>query len=332
MANLTRWFGRFLIGAGLASAVAPLHPLNNISSRGSSRKGGVFANFSRPRSGGISGGGLFEFDVKMAREAVPLAILYILKVVLSNLSFAYALFPIYLLSRISIIPLSLIFTSTLGRTSHSVTIWSSALAATINLIIAVHRSNVRITWESVVAGAFSTFFVALYPVQIQRTYKVFVSAIVPQGEILSGYSATASTGAVDASGSKEESRAIWRLFHYTSLVSILLLIPVVILSGELPDIYRNCYFADLFFPWLMMVCSGIGSWSVFFSTMVLVRATSPLTATFIFIPKAAFMLMTLEKFKLPTYSWVGVGMCWICSAWFMIGRIREGRTLGRLRK
>lgn len=81
----------------------------------------------------------------------------------------------------------------------------------------------------------------------------------------------------------------------------------------------------------MVICSGIGSWSVFFSTMVLVRATSPLTATFVFIPKAAFMLMVLEKFKMPVYSWVGIGMCWICSAWFLIGRRREGRMMGRLR-
>jgi hypothetical protein len=42
----------------------------------------------RNGSGGIAGGGLFEFDRKTARQVLPLALVYVGKVVLSNLSFA----------------------------------------------------------------------------------------------------------------------------------------------------------------------------------------------------------------------------------------------------
>ena len=40
-------------------------------------------------AGGIAGGGFLEFDGRIAREVLPLAIVFVGKVVLSNLSFAY---------------------------------------------------------------------------------------------------------------------------------------------------------------------------------------------------------------------------------------------------
>jgi hypothetical protein len=39
-------------------------------------------------SGGIAGGGLFEFDVHIAKQVLPVAVVFIVKVLLSNFSFA----------------------------------------------------------------------------------------------------------------------------------------------------------------------------------------------------------------------------------------------------
>ncbi|RFU30212.1 hypothetical protein B7463_g6137, partial [Scytalidium lignicola] len=245
------------------------------------------------------------------------------KVILSNLSFAYAQLPIYNLARIAIVPLSLIFTAYLGQIPHSVSTLSSTLTATLTLMVATSRPNVRVTWESIVAGIISSLFVALYPVQLQRTYKSLVSNLVPQGDILSY-----SNAPTDASGSREEARATWRLLHYTSLVSILIFLPIVALSGEIGNISRNCYFLDVFFHWLMITCGGIGSWAVFLGTVVLTKATSPLTTSFLFIPRAAFLLPILVK--TPVYSWIGLGMCWASCAWYMQTQRREGRSRQRL--
>jgi hypothetical protein len=38
--------------------------------------------------GGIAGGGIFEFDREMAKKALPLALVFIGKVLLSNISFS----------------------------------------------------------------------------------------------------------------------------------------------------------------------------------------------------------------------------------------------------
>ncbi|PBP20216.1 hypothetical protein BUE80_DR009077, partial [Diplocarpon rosae] len=77
----------------------------------------------------------------------------------------------------------------------------------------------------------------------KRTYKALVAQLVPQGDLLGTFpSASASA---DYSGSREEARAYWRLLHYTSLLSILIFTPIVIMSGEVTNIWRNCYFLDL---------------------------------------------------------------------------------------
>jgi hypothetical protein len=39
-------------------------------------------------SGGIAGGGLFEFDMQVAKQVLPLAVVYVVRVLLSNFSFA----------------------------------------------------------------------------------------------------------------------------------------------------------------------------------------------------------------------------------------------------
>jgi hypothetical protein len=333
-AYITRWVSPWLNSAGLSGGVAPSRPFQSPSSPGfrGGKNSGFWHKLSRwtaYHTGGIAGGGFFEFDLQVARTVLPCAIIFIAKVCLSNLSFAYAELQIYVLARISIVPLSLFFTHFLGGTQHSVSTISSALTATLTLLVATVRSNVRVTWESIVAGVFSAIFVALYPVQLQRTYKSLVAALVPQGDLLGTF--PSSNTPTDFSGSREEARAYWRLLHYTSLLSILLFTPIVILSGEVTDIWRNCYFLDVFFYWLMVLCGGLGSWAVFWATIALTRSTSPLTATFLFIPRAAFLLPIMAGFRMPAYAWIGIGMCWASCGWFLKGRRREGRSLERLR-
>ena len=335
-AYITRWTSPWLITAGVGGMIAPSRPLQSPTSLGFKGQTknlgflGHMARFSGSRTGGIAGGGFFEFDLAVVKQVLPLAIIFVAKVILSNISFAYAQLPIYVCARIGIVPLSLLFSSFLGQTPHSVSIISSALTATMTLLVATVRANVRVTWESIVAGVFSSFFVALYPVQIQRTYKSLVTSLVPQGELVGPFSSSTNAPA-DYSGSREETRAYWRLLHYTSVLSILIFLPIVALSGELQNISRNCYFLDVFFHWLMVLCGGLGSWAVFFSTIALTRATSPLTTTFLFVPRAAFLLPIMARFKMPIYAWIGIGMCWASCAWFLMGRRREGRSFPRLR-
>jgi hypothetical protein len=332
-AYITRWVSPCLNSAGFSGGVAPSRPWQSpLAGEFGGKHAGFWDHVSRwtaYKTGGIAGGGLFEFDLQIAKLVLPCAVIFVAKVVLSNLSFAYAQLQIYILARIAIVPLALFFTYFLGGTQHSISTISSALTATLTLAIAtVPQTSIQVTWEGVAAGVFSSIFVALYPVQLQRTYKSLVASLVPQGDLLGTFPSSTSP---DFSGTREEACAYWRLLHYISLLSILIFTPIVILSGELAIIWRNYYFLDVFFHWLMVLCSGTGSWAVFWATIVLTRATSPLTTAFLFVPRAAFLLPVMARFRIPAYAWVGIVVSWISCAWFLIARRRDGRELGRLR-
>jgi len=96
--SLTRGLGNPLRRLGLGAAVAPTYPV--------APAGGAFRNSNKPQSmvlrlarwftsgsGGIAGGGLFEFDWQVAKQVLPLAVVFCFKVLLSNISFAYVTSP-----------------------------------------------------------------------------------------------------------------------------------------------------------------------------------------------------------------------------------------------
>jgi hypothetical protein len=88
--------------------------------------------------------------------------------------------PLYILARIGIVPLTLLFTAMLNRTSYSIAVLSSSLTATLNLLIATSRPAVRVTGEGIVAGVFSSFFVALTPILLTRTHRTLASSLAAQ--------------------------------------------------------------------------------------------------------------------------------------------------------
>ncbi|CAE7179982.1 hypothetical protein PTTW11_06691 [Pyrenophora teres f. teres] len=329
VSSLLRFSSNPLHFIGFGAAVPPSQPAapQGGAFRGSKKPGiSAFAHWLSNGSGGIAGGGLFEFDWQVAKQLLPLAVVFVVKVLLSNFSFAYAPLPTYQLARIGITPLAIIFSCILQKENFNASTLSSALVATLNLFFASYRSNVRVTWESVVAGVFSSIFVALYPILLLRTYRTIVADLVPSGDVLTGYPTSG-----EETGNREETRAFYRTLHYTSILSLMILTPIVILSGEVPHIYHNIPFLDVPFFWAMMLFGGMGSWAVFSGMLLLVKATSPLSATFVAVPRSAFQLVAISLFKGPAQTWIGVVLCCISSLWFLVARRDEGRSRDRLR-
>jgi hypothetical protein len=328
-AALTRGLAGPLRSIGLGAVVAPSQAYNK-GNRPTRYTGGlktksVFTNISHwflHGSGGIAGGGLFEYQRNTAKHVFPIAVVFLGKTVLSNISFAYAVMPMYMISRIAVIPLTLILTAILLRQQHSIQSVSAAMIATLNLLMTSIRSGERDPWESVVAGVSSSLFVALYPILLLRGYRHLVSDLVPQGDLLSG---TDSHTQAVSTGTKEETRAYWRVLHYTSSLTIAMLIPFVVISGELKQINRNCYFLDVPWFWFLMSCASLGGFGIFCSFLLLVKATSPLSANFVSLPRSVFQIAVLSKFKMPAHSWVGAGLCILSCMWYCLARIRDGR-------
>ena len=230
--------------------------------------------------------------------------------------------PMYLLTRISIVPWSLILTAVWTRTSHSAATLSSSLIATLSLLIATTGADFHFTPGSLVLGLTSSFCTALFPMLLLQTYRGLVSSIIAHRHGHSDYDPL-SNDASNALKSKAELRAFWLTLRYTSLLASAILLPVVLLSNEPSDISRNCYVLDVKVFWTIFICSGIGSWCVLVCTLLLVQSTSPLTATFLSVPRSAFQLLVLSPTRMPLHSVIGVIMCWLSSVWFTISKRRE---------
>ncbi|KAF2149406.1 hypothetical protein K461DRAFT_281780 [Myriangium duriaei CBS 260.36] len=331
-ASLTRGLrGLFdLLGVGAVVSPSQAHTRGSRPSKytGGQRHRSVLRNITvwlTHGSGGIAGGGLFEFDLQTAKRVLPVAIVFVAKVILSNLSYAYAYLPKYMLARIAIVPVSIILTALMLRQSYSVPTLSSALIAVLNLLMATMIPE-RVTWESIVAGVFSSLFVALYPIMLLQAHKRLVDELVPQGDNLVAFEDESASSYL---GNKEETRAYWRILHYVSILSMMMMAPMVLVSGEVQQIRRNCYFMDVPWFWFLMVCGGAGSWAVFSFSLLLIKTTSPLSATFVSIPRSAFQLMVLSKFHLKPRSWVGLALCWASCLWYVVVRSREQRNRSR---
>ncbi|KAI5253112.1 hypothetical protein E4T42_03102 [Aureobasidium subglaciale] len=322
-AALTRGLAAPLRSIGLGAVVAPSRAYT-----GGLRTKSVLTNISDwflHGSGGIAGGGLFEYQHNTAKHVFPVAVVFLGKTVLSNISFAYAVMPMYMISRIAVVPLTLILTAVLLRQKHSIQTMSAVIISTLNLLMTSIRTGERNPWESVVAGASSSAFVALYPILLLRSYRQLIADLVPQGDLLSV--SDSRTPAI-STGTKEETRAYWRILHYTSSLTIAMLIPLVLISGELKQIHRNCYFLDVPWFWFLMSCASLGGFGVFSSFLLLVRATSPLSANFVSLPRSVFQIAVLSKFKMPAHSWVGAGLCVLSCIWYCLAKVKEGRGRG----
>lgn len=93
--SLTRGLASPLRRLGFGAAVAPAIP---VAPQGGAFRStykvsaiGRFLRWLSNGSGGIAGGGLFEFEYNTAKQVLPLAIVFVFKVLLSNFSFAYDL-------------------------------------------------------------------------------------------------------------------------------------------------------------------------------------------------------------------------------------------------
>jgi hypothetical protein len=219
--------------------------------------------------------------------------------------------------------MTLLLTALMSRTTHSVPTLSSTLVLTFNLLIASLRSSERVIWESIVAGIFSTLFSALFPILLLRTHKKLIARQSSSGVPGDVFAAESTPG--PNQGTREETRAYWQVLHYTSTLSLLFLTPLLVLSGELPNITHNCYFLDVPWFWFLCLLGGLASLAVFATALAFVRATSALTSEVVKLPRQAAQMMVLEHFRLPVHAWVGVGLCYAGMGWYAWVRRDEGR-------
>lgn len=108
--------------------------------------------------------------------------------------------------------------------------------------------EINFSWAGIFYGVGSSAFVALYGIYVKKTLS-----------------------AVDNNQ--------WRLLHYNTTLALLMLGPLVLLSGEVNEILANVDFLDNVNFWALMTLTGITGFGINIAMFLQVKYTSALTNT-----------------------------------------------------
>ena len=232
----------------------------------------------------------------------------------------------YLLARISIVPLSLYLTNVLAGKTHSYLALCYSLLSDLALLVTLMCSGIRILSNNLVVDSLGSLFAALVPILISRTY---CDLSVDLGSEQQAFGSPAILFTDDlkvrrgSSPDEPDIPAFWIITRYTSLLAAVLLIPAVILCGEPGSIIRNCYLLDVNAFLAILLGSCMASLGLLFFTIVLVNATSPLTTAFLFVPSSAFHLLLVNGSTLSVDSLASLLICLWCCLGYLVSRRKE---------
>jgi len=166
---------------------------------------------------------------------------------LNNLCLKHTEVTFYQIARSPSILFNIFFTYTILNIKTS---FSSMLACGIVFLGFVIGSygEVHFSWEGIIYGVTSSAFAALNGIYVKKTLPLL-------------------------------DNNTWRLLHYNTALSVISLIPIVLFSGELEEIYMDAYFIDEMGFWILMTLTGITGFAINVAMFLQIKFTTPLTNT-----------------------------------------------------
>lgn len=254
---------------------------------------------------------------------LPLAVAVAAEAALSNYVLYNMPFEVYVLSRVLVLPFLLLFDRFIyTKVSAGRQIYPS-IPLSICVFITAFKPPLPHSGRTFLVFISSSILSALWPLQVQIRSK----SVEPlsRGE----YTDVGSVETVSKNNNME-TYTIWSLLYYTSLLSAIILIPIVLYSGEPGHILRNCYFLNQFRFWLYMAAGAIFRLIFFTLTILLIEKTSALTVAFfcVLVNVTQIMFFTFEK--LGRLRLLGVTGFFLSSFWVLIASIDFNPTWGSL--
>ena len=224
--------------------------------------------------------------------------------------------------RIGIVPLTAIFTALVNRTWPSFSIICIALSGALGLLITCIMPNMLASPLVVAAGILSSIAAGLFPELLVNTYAIVLGG---QTRLESRATGRPSTDLYHTSPlCPLETRATYQLFHHLSVLSIMMLLPVVVLSGELQRVLGTYEHLLEWQPWFLLSLGSLATFGVLAGTVLLAKATSPLTVNYLSVPMYTVMVIAMARGLLEVYAWGGVVTVVVSSGLFWRERVKEG--------
>jgi len=190
----------------------------------------------------------FEFDLEIAKEIIPLSLIYVGMLAFNNLCLKYVEVTFYQVARSLSIVFNILFTYVLLGKDTSMNAIVSCLIVFAGFFVGAY-GEINFSWEGIFYGVGSSCFVALYGIYVKKKL-----TILDNNE--------------------------WRLLHYNTTLAILILLPLVWLSGEMsflddPEIH---FLGEVSF-WNIMTITAVAGFLINIAIFLQIKVTTPLTNT-----------------------------------------------------
>ncbi|KAF8933301.1 hypothetical protein BGZ52_008105 [Haplosporangium bisporale] len=219
----------------------------------------------------------FEFDLDLARKIAPLSVIYVLMLTLNNLCLQLVEVTFYQVARSLSIFFNIFFTYTMLNQKTSPGAACACAVVVLGFFVGAYGET-NFSWPGLLAGVGSSVFVALYGIYVKKTL-----SIVDNNQ--------------------------WRLLHYNTAISIVLLVPIVMLSGEMGEILREVYFLRDMQFWFLMTVTGLAGFLINTAMFLQIKYTTALTNTISGTAKSCVQtLMAMVFYQNPITAMNGFGI------------------------
>jgi GDP-fucose transporter C1 len=231
-----------------------------------------------------------EFDLRVAQKILPLAIVFVGMISFNNLCLLYVEVTFYQVARSTTICFTIIFSYLILKQSTSWPAVRASLVVMFGFIIGSY-GEINFSVIGTVFGVISSCFVSLYG--------IFVKKVMP---VVGGDQ--------------------WRLLIYNTILSMLLMFPLIVITGESTRL-RDCPLLMESSTWVSMTITGIFGFILNIAVFLLIKVTSPLTNNIAGTLKACVQtLLAMVVYRNPISLMNGTGIVLVILGSFWYSQVR----------
>ena len=215
-------------------------------------------------------------------------------------------FPTYILTLLAALPWSLVF----GYHGESASVLLLGLAGGLSVVLAalplVQSAGFSNTSKVVclpLADAFTSILLrrAVHSSRLQLNIRLRLAQATKQEETITGKLRLICGILLQ----------LFPLITRGTSILVMMMLPIVILSGELQDMHSNCYLLDSPFLWLCIAAGSALHGASLIFLILSATITTPFTLTFLQAPVCGVALIVFCYSKLTLQVWMNVCLCMI---------------------
>ncbi|KAL6065926.1 GDP-fucose transporter 1 [Balamuthia mandrillaris] len=235
----------------------------------------------------------FEFTLARAKIVMPLTCVYVGMLATNNLCLNYVEVSFFQIARSLSVCFQLLFTNVVLKQRVSMMATAGCMVVIAGFLVGSEgeessRFSVIACKQGLCFGILSSLFVAMHGLQVKRTLSQ-----------------------IDHRDNE------WLTAHYNTLMSLFLLLPLILLSGEpsglLPFLaerpLRWWSDSEMLGFWAMMTLTGLLGFSINLAVFMMIKHTSPLTSVIVGATKSCLQsLLSILIFQNPVPFLNGLGL------------------------